>query len=63
MPHLDDVPIVLVTSMDEDEVMSEAIAAGAQGVVTKPLQRARLREWIQKCLARISASEHAHDQD
>jgi CheY-like chemotaxis protein len=49
------VPILMLTALDESEVSTEARDAGAQGVITKPLQRARLRAWIQQIRQRKDA--------
>ena len=46
-PALSATPILIVTALDDDPALvREAMEAGADGVLSKPLSRPALREWL-----------------
>ena len=47
MPYLTEVPIVLVTALDDQESRMAGIKAGADDFVTKPFDRHELRRRVQ----------------
>jgi CheY-like chemotaxis protein len=50
LPGSQAVPILLITGLDDADLREQAEAAGAVGVLTKPVDRSILRETLKACL-------------
>ena len=46
LPHLADIPIVIVTAFTDDDTRSRAVAAGATGFLAKPFTLADLDRYV-----------------
>lgn len=55
--EIKDVPIVILTAHDDDQFRREANDAGADGYLTKPIDFARLRAFVDKLLRGSSSEE------
>jgi len=56
LPGLDTVPIVAVSAHDSADFHSEALAAGCDAYITKPIDYSELEELINRLLSRQTAS-------
>ncbi len=52
MPNLKDVPIIAVSAHDTLDFHAEALAAGCDAYITKPVDYGELEELIESLLAR-----------
>ncbi len=57
-----DVPIVILTALDDDQFRSEAMQAGADGYFTKPIDFPRLHAFMDKLLRGTSGEEREAKQ-
>jgi DNA-binding response OmpR family regulator len=57
-----DVPIVILTALDDDRFRSEAMDAGADGYFTKPIDFPRLHAFMDKLLRGTSGEEREAKQ-
>ncbi|MBF0148315.1 MAG: response regulator [Magnetococcales bacterium] len=58
-----DMPIIMITGMDDDRTVDRAFAAGAEEFVTKPVRWPVLRQRIRLILERRSSMLHLQDSE
>ena len=54
-PELADIPVIMVTAMDDKDTTMECMRLGASGYVTKPFNLSTLKKQIENCLAKTGS--------